>query len=143
MWCSGARESRWAMCHNGVTVSKTKQSFRFPCFSGPYGIKKKFVVTIVTVYSCTKCWPLLEEHLCSQDKRRQKSKRDKFRLAIYCLNSALLSSKIILMAHFRFLDIKNVSNTLGFKSSNSNHQDGQKFLNVFNQFLNSILSLNG
>ena len=33
VWCLGARETHWAMCHNEVTVSKTKQCLKSPCFS--------------------------------------------------------------------------------------------------------------
>ena len=33
VWCGGARESHWATGHNRVTVSKTKQCFKSPCFS--------------------------------------------------------------------------------------------------------------
>ena len=33
LWCGGARESDSVTCHNGASVSKTKQSLRSPCFS--------------------------------------------------------------------------------------------------------------
>ena len=33
VWSGGARETHWARSHNWVTVSKTKQSLRSPCFS--------------------------------------------------------------------------------------------------------------
>ena len=33
VWCGGARGTHWATCHNGVTVSKTKQSNRSSYFS--------------------------------------------------------------------------------------------------------------
>ena len=37
MWCGGARETHWATFHIRVTVIKTNQSLRSPCFLGPYG----------------------------------------------------------------------------------------------------------
>ena len=33
VWCGGARENQLVTSHNGVTVSKTKQSLRSSCFS--------------------------------------------------------------------------------------------------------------
>ena len=32
MWCGGARETYWAMCHIGVTPSETKEFFKSSCF---------------------------------------------------------------------------------------------------------------
>ena len=30
--CGGTRETHWATCHNGVTLSKTKEFLKSPCF---------------------------------------------------------------------------------------------------------------
>ena len=47
MWCAGARETPWTTCHNGVIVTKTKQSLRSPYFS-----RTLWYLKAITIRSC-------------------------------------------------------------------------------------------
>ena len=44
MWCGGARRTYWATRHNGVTLIKTKEFLKSPCFLDLNGRRRKGIL---------------------------------------------------------------------------------------------------